>query len=245
MSFLSRGGSVPAPVAPVWTSRPSTAAPDVRVRPAGLPAAGALGRPATSTGAFHARAADAIAGLYEASKTSDGAPRETRIPGYTGHIAGMREVAGRSQSRAASRALAHGPQELVWRDALPADPHNKASLARVQAAYTEATLGRDMGATLIGRSLGGNGHVSGYTGHVAGLRECELGKSFGHITRTAGHTQLNPKLGRIALLATAKTADPFPHNRSPYRPGAAPKPIFVLHGTTAPLHGSGQFTATA
>lgn len=47
-----------------------------------------------------------------------------------------------------------------------------------------------------------------------------------------------------ALLATAKTADPFPHNRSPYRPGAAPKPIFVLHGTTAPLHGSGQFTAT-
>lgn len=59
MSFLSRGGSVPAPVAPVWTSvrwlwavvvvavrsntgllfsqRPSTAAPDVRVRPAGLP----------------------------------------------------------------------------------------------------------------------------------------------------------------------------------------------------------------
>ena len=61
-----------------------------------------------------------------------GAPRESRIPGYTGHIAGVREVAGRSQSRATARALAHGPLELVWRDALPADPQNKASLVRVQ-----------------------------------------------------------------------------------------------------------------
>lgn len=242
MDFLARGGSQRVSIDPVWSShRPVTAGPDLRVRPAGVPAAGTLARPATSAGAAHASTSDALAALYEAQK----GPRETRIPGYTGYIAGSALVAGRSQSRATSRALAHGSAELVWRDALPADPHNKDSLVRVQAAHTAAVYGRDLSTTLIGRGLGSNGHVSGYTGHVAGLKDCELGKSFGHITRAAGHTQLNPKLGRSALLATSKSSAPFPHNRSPYGPGSPhPKPVFVLEGTNVPMQTPFSFTAS-
>ena len=120
-----------------------------------------------------------------------------------------------------------------------------------------------MGSTLIARGFSDIGHVSGYTGHVMGIRECELGKSFGHITQAAGHTRLNPKDGRMcvlaeggrfyddavtalsmalirlrrALLATAKAADPFPHNRSTRPPTALlPKPVYVLQGTSARLH---------
>lgn len=182
-------------------------------------------RPTTSAGAFHARTSDTLVGLYDAAKAGDNAPpRETRIPGYTGHVAGMREVSGRSQSRATARALAHGPEALYWRDSLPADPQSKVSLVGVQvrrpeaaapppvpapllslphrqAAYAQTALGCDMGSTLIARGFSGIGHISGYTGHVMGIRECELGKSFGHITRAAGHTQLNPKDGRTCVVA--------------------------------------------
>lgn len=165
-----------------------------------LPAAGSQGRPIGSPGAFHARTSDTIAGLYEAAK-GDGLPRETRIPGYTGHISGLREVAGRTHSRAAARALAHGAQELVWRDSLPSDPQSKLSLVRLQASYSEEVLGRDMTTTPIGRVLegAGGGHVAGYTGHVVGLRECALSESFGRVTAAAGHTRLNPKEARVCV----------------------------------------------
>ena len=72
-----------------------------------------------------------------------------------------------------------------------------------------------MGSTLIARGFSDIGHVSGYTGHVMGIRECELGKSFGHITQAAGHTRLNPKDGRMCVLAeggrfVTTPSPPFP-----------------------------------
>ena len=186
------------------------------MRPAGVPAAGAQGRPIGSPGAFHARTSDTIAGLYEAAK-GDGLPRETRIPGYTGHISGLREVAGRTHSRAAARALAHGAQELVWRDSLPSDPQSKLSLVRLQASYAEEVLGRDMTATPIGRVLegSGGGHVAGYTGHVVGLRECALSESFCRVTAAAGHTRLNPKEARVCVWMEGDRAGTTKHASCP------------------------------
>lgn len=223
MAFLQRGGSIPIETRPVWSpvsagwyctlrnrvnrapiipnsqSRPSAA--DSRyasIRPAGLPAGGGLCRPADSPGAFHSRTSDAIVSLYESAK--HGGPwRETRIPGYGGHIAGARDVGGRSQSRVSSRALLHGPQELLWRDSIPSDPQSKQSLARVQKAYTEEALGVDLSKTVVGKSMSGLGHIPGYTGFVPGIHNCALGESFGRVTLAAGHTAMNPKEARVCV----------------------------------------------
>jgi hypothetical protein len=62
------------------------------------------------------------------------------IPGYTGHVPRMQEVAGRSQSRAARRALTKDAHTLALADPLPADPQYKRSLVAAEAALADRSL---------------------------------------------------------------------------------------------------------
>lgn len=131
------------------------------IRPAGVPGAfDERSRPSTMMVKRSGGLGDAVAALYEAQKGE----RKRIVPGYTGHIPGVKEIAGRSQVRAAARASTHTPKELAEGDTLPADPVHKDSLARVEAAYADLVLGRDMGATLVGRNQDSARHISGYTG---------------------------------------------------------------------------------
>lgn len=147
--------------------------------------------------------AETVAVLYEAAKGE----RKTIVPGYTGYIPHAAEVAGRSQVRTAARCAVHSGEELATADALPSDPVNKSSLVRVEQAYTSEVLGRNMSATLIGSNELMPRHISGYTGHVSGLRDCALGKSFGAVTgETLGGHSPSPKRDRVAMMKAISPA---------------------------------------
>jgi len=112
-----------------------------------------------------------------------GASKTEVIPGYTGHVPRMQEVAGRSQSRAARRALTKDAHTLALADPLPADPQYKRSLVAAEAVLADRSLRASSGtlgpasgrpSTSAGlRSTAGAGSVLG-TGSLSHLLEGPL-----------------------------------------------------------------------
>ena len=90
--------------------------------------------------------------------------REVAFPkyicGYGGHVPNIKDVAGESYSKCAARASSTAVGDLLRSDVLPPDPHT--ALHSVGGAQRRS---------VVTEEFAREHHVSGYTGHVPGLKE--------------------------------------------------------------------------
>jgi len=82
------------------------------------------------------------------------------INGYGGHVPNIKDVAGESYSKCAAKAATTEVTELLRGDTLPPDPHTAVH-----------STGEPKQGSIITEEFSREHHVSGYTGHVPGLKE--------------------------------------------------------------------------